>query len=553
MAMADTLNAEQIAQKMRDHALELRRKDIDLDQAVPQIQKLADDLGWARAVGHRCTAREATLAFESAVELDVNVRGFHHTDSGNAELFAHLNKGKICYDHKRGRWLIWRKHWWVEDTTGRVYQLAKDAARIRLQAATKLEDDHARREEAEWALKSESRFCIHAMLDSAKNEPLIADDGEHWDADPMLLGVRNGVVDLQTGKLRDGRPEDQISKHINIAFDPTAECPRWEKFLEEVFGNDPEMLAYIHRLVGYCLTGSTKEQCILLGYGEGSNGKGVLMETMYYILKPYAKALPFSALEKKARSSIPNDVAEMAGMRFIIASETDEETALNTSRIKALTGEDTQSGRFLYENLFEFESTAKVLLAFNRKPVIRDPSHGMWRRVHLIPFEQTFEDKEAVLHPNPALPAADKNLKAKLRAEAPGILAWGVRGCLEWQQHGLGKPPKIVAATEAYREESDHLGHFLDQCCIVYPTASVPPAALWERYQDWCKGKEVPLGRKTFNSRLEACGYKRVQMGREWGFRRCRSRFRSDRDERSGIDPISPRSEATLVVAFLEK
>ena len=175
-----------------------------------------------------------------------------------------------------------------------------------------------------------------------------------------------------------------------------------------------------------------------------------------YVLGPYAGAAPFSMFEHKNKAPIPSDVAATLGKRFITASETDESMRLNESRIKAMTGDDMQSARFMYQDWIEFDATAKIWLVFNHKPEINDESHGMWRRIRLIPFNRTFDGKEQ-----------DKTLNGRLQAEAAGILAWAVQGCLEWQRRGLSAPAVVDEATHAYRKESDTLGNFLEECCEV--------------------------------------------------------------------------------------
>jgi putative DNA primase/helicase len=429
---------------------------------------------------------------------------FMRTDAGNGELFAALFRDKLRFDHKRKRWLGWRTHWWEQDTTEQVLIGAKNAARYRLKAASELEDDEERRREVKWAVQSESRYRLGAMVEQARAESPLAEVGENWDSDPWLLGVGNGVVDLRTGTLRPGRPEDHITVHLNIAFDPTAQCPRWLQFLDEIFLGNKEMVDFMHRAIGYSLTGDTREQCIFLCWGSGANGKSTMLELLHYVLGDYAFNLPFSAFELQARSGIPNDVAAMAGRRFVTAVETSETARWNEARIKALTGQDKITGRFLYHEHFQFTPTAKFWLAFNHKPVAKDDSYAFWRRVRVIPFTRQFKGAEA-----------DKDLLRKLQAEAPGILAWAVRGCLEWQKHGLGMPPAVEEATEAYREESDHLGRFVEECCLVHEAACVPAAALRHRYEEWCKEHgERPLAQKDFAARLKQRGFKQAKLDR---------------------------------------
>lgn len=333
------------------------------------------------------------------------------TDAGNAELFAALFRDRLRFDHARHRWLWYAEHWWTTDADGGIMRLAKDTARFRLKNSANIDDDHEREQEAKWALQSESLPRLQAMLTLAQSEKPIADDGRKWDLNPWLLGVINGVVDLKTGKLRPGKLNDQITLHSEIVFDRDATSPRFQRFIEEIFDGDPDLISYVHRAVGYSLTGDTSEQCFFCCHGEGANGKTTFLNGIRYVLGSYACNLPFSAFELAARSAISNDIATLPGRRFVTAIETDELATLNAARIKAVTGGDPITARLLYHENFTFNPVAKFWLAFNHRPVVADDSHGFWRRVHMIPFNCQFN------------PDAEPDLPDKLRAEAPGILA----------------------------------------------------------------------------------------------------------------------------------
>jgi putative DNA primase/helicase len=325
-------------------------------------------------------------------------------------------------------------------------------------------------------------------------EPL-ADSGEKWDCDPWLLGAGNGVIDLKSGELREGAPEDRITMHVPSDFDLEAECPRWEKFLREIFCDNEDVIHYIQRAVGYSLTGDTSEQCLFLCWGVGSNGKSTFLNVLYYVLGDYALNLPFSAFELKARASIPNDVATIAGRRFVTAVETNAETRLNEARVKALTGGDSITARFLYGEHFTFTPAAKFWLAFNDKPVINDTTHAMWRRVRLIPFTRTF--------------AKNEKLESELKGEAEGILAWAVVGCLLWQGLGLDEPDVVTVATEDYRAESDAIGDFISECCNQASDARVLTQVMYDAYKGWAGEDAVSL--KAFTRRLQQKGFEKKQ------------------------------------------
>jgi putative DNA primase/helicase len=237
----------------------------------------------------------------------------HRTDAGNAELFAALCRDCLRFDHTRRRWLLYAEHWWRADVDGELMRIAKQTARFRLKNSDAINDDEKRRQEVQWALHSESLPRLQAMLTLARNEKPLADAGENWDADPWLLGVANGVVNLRTGKLRPGTPNDRITLHTNVIFDPDARCPRWDRFVSEIFDGDLELMSYVRRAVGYSLTGETSEQCFFCCHGEGSNGKTTFLNAVRHVVGAYSCNLPFSAFELHARSAIPNDVATIPG------------------------------------------------------------------------------------------------------------------------------------------------------------------------------------------------------------------------------------------------
>jgi putative DNA primase/helicase len=428
---------------------------------------------------------------------------FLMTDSGNAELIAAKFRDRLRFDHRRGRWLVWMHNKWVEDCDGEVCRLAKAAARDRLAAAAKIKHDDPRKEHIQWALQSESRYRLQAALDLAKCTPPVSDAGANWDTDRFLLGVRNGAVDLRTGQLRSVSPADRITIYSDSLFDPAAVCPRFESFLGEVFLHDADVIAFIQRAIGYCLTGAVTEQCLFLCYGHGENGKSTFLETIRSILGGYAHDLPFSAFELAGRSAISNDLAGLVSKRFVTASETNESIRLNEGRVKALTGGDRCTARFLYKEYFSFDPTAKFWLAFNHKPQVTDDSHGFWRRVRLIPFLAQFSGSEC-----------DKGLVTKLKAETSGVLAWAVKGCLLWQQQGLGLPNSIDLATKTYREESDPLVEFLDERYDICEDAFVESSVLRRDYENWAaENGDKPLNNRALSSRLRARGLVNDRLG----------------------------------------
>ena len=263
---------------------------------------------------------------------------FPTTDAGNAELFAHLYGDRLRYDHRRKRWLLWGSHSWMPDQKSQVTRMAKEAARHRFQQAASIDNLREREAEARWAIQSENKFRIDAMLNLARAEKPIAEAGDRWDLDSWLLGVANGVLNLRTGDLRPGTQSDCITMTTDVPFDPQATCPRWERFVAEIFAGDDELIDYIQRASGYSLTGDTSEQCHFLCWGEGWNGKTTFQRVQRDVLGDYGANTPFSTLEMSARSSIPNDLAALQGRRLVTASELNEAVRLNEARLKMLAG-----------------------------------------------------------------------------------------------------------------------------------------------------------------------------------------------------------------------
>jgi putative DNA primase/helicase len=421
------------------------------------------------------------------LEAETGASTFVRSDAGNGEYFARLYGERVRFDHRRNRWLVWAGHWWRDDETDQVRQLAKKAARERYDGAPAIGDLRQRTDEARFAIASENRGRIDAMLVAAQSESPISDAGDRWDANPMLLGVGNGVLELDTGTLRPGRPDDRITLHTDFVFAPHATCPRWGRFLDEVFLGDTELIDYIWRAVGYSLTGEVSEQCVFTCHGSGANGKSVFLGVLRALAGDYAANAPFSTFELHDRSSIPNDLAALAGRRLVTASETNEGARLNEARIKALSGGDPVTARFLHGEYFTFEPVAKFWLAVNHKPLVSDDSYGFWRRVRLIPFERRFAED------------ADPTLPDKLRAELPGILAWAVRGALSWQERGLRPPPAVTGATDTYRSESDPLADFLSSRCLTDERAQVGATEAYRAYKAWAADQSL-TERETLSS-----------------------------------------------------
>jgi putative DNA primase/helicase len=414
------------------------------------------------------------------------------TDTGNAETMAVMFGDKLRYDHRRKRWLIWDGGKWRMDGNGNIQRMCIQTVRQRYKTAADIDDEKQRQRAIAWALQSESKGRLTAMESIAQSLHPIANSGEEWDADQWLLGCENGVIDLRTGGLRPSQQSDNITMTTPIAYDPDAAAPRWERFLEEVFSGNQELIDFIRRAAGYSLTGDTREQCLFLCYGAGANGKSTLLESLRMIAGDLSANTPFSTFEQRSGESASNDIAALYGKRLVTASETNEARRLNEARAKAVTGGDPVTARFLFGEYFTYTPTYKIWLAMNHKPTIIGSDDGIWRRIRLIPFNVSFKGR------------ADKKLAATLKDEAPGILAWAVRGCLEWQAAGLAEPQEVVAATNEYRIENDIVAQFVEAVCTRNQNGQVKGGDLYAAYKQWAVDNgDAPMTNTAFGRRIK--------------------------------------------------
>jgi len=425
----------------------------------------------------------------------------HTTDLGNARRFLIAHGPDLHYCHPLQRWFVWDGTRWREDQTGEVVARAKATVRAMYAEAANEDDDRRRKDRARHALKSEAAQKIRAMTELLKTEPGIPVLPEELDQDPWLLNCQNGTLDLRTGELRSHDRRDLITKLAPVVYDPNATCPEWFRFLDRIMAGRADLVTFLQRAVGYALTGLTDERVLFILHGSGANGKSTFLETIALLLGDYAARTTADTVLARDRDAIPNDIARLRGARFVYASEAEEGRRLAEARIKDLTGGDTITARFLHQEWFEFRPEFKLWLGTNQKPVIRGTDPAIWDRIRLVPFDVRIPESERIPR---------RELMARFEAELPGILAWSVRGCLEWQKHGLGMPAEVREATGAYRAEMDVLAQFLEECCIVNPLAKAKAGDLYRAYSEWCEANgERPLSQRNFGMRLTERGFER--------------------------------------------
>lgn len=420
------------------------------------------------------------------------------SDAGNAECLAELAKGRLLYCHTRKKWFVWNRVRWCLDTVGGAKLVAVAVARERQKAAMEMTDYDARRRLLTWSLSSENTQKIEATLKVATILPSIAGNIEQFDQNQYLATTDNGTLDLREAMFRPSRPEDYLTMQLGTTFDSEAAAPRWEQFLSEVFNSDEEMISYIQRAVGYSLTGDTREQVMFLCHGGGANGKSVFLEVLSQLLGDYAATASFETFDAGRRSESSNDLAALKGRRLVTVIETDDDRRFAEAKVKSVTGQDAITCRFLYGEYFTYRPQFKIWMAMNHMPVIKGTDRGIWRRIHLISFTQSFEGR------------ADARLGEKLRTELPGILNWAVEGLREWQRDGLGMPQAVREATENYRCESDSIGQWQEECTISNPTAELKASEAYKHYSEWAQERnERPFGQKSWGRSLIERGLKK--------------------------------------------
>jgi len=441
-----------------------------------------------------CPIKRAEL---SKSEAPREALAYHLTDLGNAERLVAMHGKDVRYNISLG-WLAWDGIRWTRDRNGIIERKAKQTIRAIYKEASQIEDDEQRKKLGKFALTCESNRKIKDMISLAQSEPEIPISTEELDIDPFLLNVNNATLNLKTGAILPHRKDDFITKLSPVDFDLKAECPHWNAFLKEIMQGNQELITYLQRLLGYCLTGDTSEQILPIFYGRGANGKSTLLETIKYILGDYAYQIDPSSLMLKRFETIRNDLARLQGIRFCPSIEVDKGRHLAESLAKQITGGEAVVARFLYHEYFEFHPQFKIILACNHKPTIKGTDHAIWRRIKLVPFTYKIPEEKQ-----------DKKYREKhLIPEASGILNWLIQGCLKWQSKGLDTPEEITEATNLYKGEMDILSSFIDEECVIDPLKTVAVKDMYGRYMEWSIiNKENPVGKREFNERLREKGY----------------------------------------------
>lgn len=445
-------------------------------------------------------AAEVLAVLESVMRYPVVIANLSDTltDTGNAERFASHWHESLRYVPQLKTWVQWDRSSWKIDERHQVQELAKQTANLISAEAEAIRDAEMAKAIKKHGRSSLNRRKLLDMIETAASIPRLQLDVGEIDADKMLLGVTNGVVDLTAGSFRPMRLDDYITKRAGASFDHSATCPVFEQFVHRILGEDDELVAFVQRAIGYTLTGRVDEQCLFFLHGSGANGKSTFLNVLRDVLGDYAVyTAPETLMPRAGTGASPSsDLARLRGARLVLSNEVEEGAHMAENLVKQVTGGDPIVARYLHKEFFEFLPQLKLWIAGNHLPRIRGNDEGIWRRINRIPFKVT-------------IPAAerDPDLPRKLLAESAGILNWAIQGCLDWQKAGLRPPASVTDAVREYREEMDILGQWLDDECVIGPGKSIGAQALYDSYRAWAeKGGYRPMTHIAFAKKLETRG-----------------------------------------------
>jgi putative DNA primase/helicase len=396
------------------------------------------------------------------------------SDDYLASVFISRHGHELRYTAASGQWHRFDGKRWCRDETLAVYDFAKISNREIANTTTK-----------ETAKKIASAKTRAAVVSLAQSDRRIAATLAQWDADPWLLNTPDGVVDLRTGKMREHRPEDYMTKMTAVAPDfLNPHPPLFMKYMSEITNNDNELIDFHKKTLGYALTGITREHKMFFWWGKGRNGKGVLMSTTAGIFADYHVVIPIEALLASMTDRHPTEIAKLAGARLASAPEVPKGRSWNETLIKTMTGGDRMTARFMRKDFFDFDMQAKLFVSGNFKPSLRSVDEAIKARMNLVPFPVFFPEE-----------ARDDTLIEKLKPEWPKILAWMIEGCLAWQRDGLKPPKAVTAATESYLADQNLIAQFLEECC-EFASESTLTARLFTVWVEWTRRAGEQAGRR---------------------------------------------------------
>ena len=455
---------------------------------------------------------------------------------GDARVLYHLAHTQFLYDHTAKMWMRYEDGIWMPDEVRRVRAESKpiisqpyfDLARTlseeidRDVAAGKVEGPAIKNDPRDklriLSLRKAAQLNRRKQIDDVLNlaGDFLAARTLEFDRDPMVLNLLNGTLDLQTTHFRKHNPLDKLRKRMQVEYLPNADCPLWKTFLSTLFVQDVQTVEFVRRALGYSLTGRVDHDFIIFCYGGGSNGKSTMFEVLRMLFGDYFVHLPIEALLSQRRgqrdSHASAELVRLAAARLALASEIPAGRKLNESLIKDLSGGGVLTARSLYQDPITFEITHKLWLMGNHKPEIQGQDNGIWRRIHLVPFQHQFPKSGQVGY------RKRSDVITELFKESSGILNWLLKGLRDLEANGLNPPPAVQSATDEYRSESDLLEEFINACCTLGANLSISTRDLWDAYSKHFTGEtQAYTSQRKLTTAMEERGFrqKRTNSSRQ--------------------------------------
>jgi P4 family phage/plasmid primase-like protien len=414
--------------------------------------------------------REFPALPDEAPAAEPEVTLLEMTEDAAALAFAARYAGRFVFDHTDGKWFAFDPAvGWNKDQTRGISRAVRGFIR------------DARQQWGEEGSKAAAKIAFSTAVERAcQSDAHMAVTRDIWDADPFVLGIPGGHVDLRTGATHPADPRAYVLRRAGVAPASGSHAPLWGRFLAEATGGDAQLERWLQRLAGYALTGDVSEEVLPFLYGPGGNGKGVFLHTLSAILGDYAYQAPADLFKADSRVNPEYHRAKLDGPRVVMASETEANTPLAESLVKEITGNEGKlNGRNPFGQVFEFRSKAKLLIVGNHAPRLRGKSAAMERRLRVVPFDK-----------QPA--RRDLQLKDKLAAEYPAILRWAIEGCLAWQREGLGTCDAVAGASASYFEGQDAISEWLGERCYVGSGHKARSSELLGDHNAWLRGRGEP-------------------------------------------------------------
>ena len=428
-------------------------------------------------------------AVDFRVDAEADESAPSRSEEALALAFAVQHAARLRHVAAWGRWLRYDGRCWRRDDVLGTFSAARRLCR---QAARTCNKAGAARALA-------SAKTVAAVERLARADRRLAATVAQWDGEPWALNTPAGMLNMRNGGMHPHRPEDYATQMTAVA--PDGDCPLWRGFLHRITDGDAELTAYLQRVAGYLLTGSIREHALFFCWGGGANGKSTFMGALAGILGDYARAGPLELLTVAQGERHPTELAMLRGARLVTMQETDAGARWAEAKLRALTGGDRISARFMRQDFFDFDPTFKLVIASNHKPGLRSVDEAIRRRLHLIPFGVVIPPAER-----------DRDLPDKLKVEWPAILAWAVDGCQAWQRFGLMPPARVLDATAEYLTAEDAIGLWLAECCTIGPQHAATTAGLFASWRAWAEAAGEYVGsQRRLTGELAGRGFRYVE------------------------------------------